>query len=74
MSNSDQDPSTSKDISKSELPIAVCKGHRSMARYPLANFISFDGLSHSLHTFSLSLSVMSLPKDYKEALAVGGWP
>ena len=73
MSNSNQDPSTSKDIFELKLPIVIRKGHIFTTRYPLVNFVSFDDLSHTFHTFAMSLLVMSLLKDCKETLAHPSW-
>ncbi|KAI9186472.1 hypothetical protein LWI28_017572 [Acer negundo] len=72
-SNSNPDPTTSTDIYDLDLLIAVRKGQRSIVKYPLANFVSFDALSCSFRTFSLSLSTVSLPRDYHEALTHPGW-
>ncbi|TXG59814.1 hypothetical protein EZV62_014387 [Acer yangbiense] len=56
---------------RNTLPIGD-RSQQSTVRYPLANFVSFDALSCSCRTFALSLSTVSLPRDYHEALTHPG--
>lgn len=70
---SEQDPPLLPEVFDLDLPIALRKGIRNSTRYPLTHFISFHALSSSFHAFALSLSVISLPKNYQKALTHPGW-
>ncbi|KAK4386771.1 Retrovirus-related Pol polyprotein from transposon RE2 [Sesamum angolense] len=51
-----------------DLPIALRKGKRSCTAHPLAHSLSFQHLSPNYRAFSVSLSSVSIPNTYHEAL------
>ncbi|KAK4406515.1 Retrovirus-related Pol polyprotein from transposon RE1 [Sesamum angolense] len=56
-----------------DLPIALRKGKRSCIAHPLANSLSFQNLSPNYQAFSVSLSSISIPNTYCEALRHPEW-
>ncbi|KAL0419427.1 UNVERIFIED_CONTAM: Retrovirus-related Pol polyprotein from transposon RE2 [Sesamum radiatum] len=56
-----------------DLPIALWKGKRSCTAHPLANSLSFQNLSPNYRAFSVSLSSVSIPNTYCEALQHPAW-
>lgn len=56
-----------------DLPIAIRKGVRSYILYCISNFVSYNSLSPSYRTFVSPFSSMSIPQDWKEALADPNW-
>ncbi|KAL0326609.1 UNVERIFIED_CONTAM: Retrovirus-related Pol polyprotein from transposon RE2 [Sesamum angustifolium] len=56
-----------------DLPIALRKGKRSCTAHPLANSLSFQHLSPNYRAFSVSLSSVSIPNTYCEALRHPAW-
>ena len=56
-----------------DLPIAHRKGIRSCTSHPISQFVSYDHLSPSFRAFSVSLSSVTVPKSYQEALSHPGW-
>uniref|UniRef100_A0A2N9F645 Integrase catalytic domain-containing protein n=1 Tax=Fagus sylvatica TaxID=28930 RepID=A0A2N9F645_FAGSY len=62
-------PQSTSDL---DLLIAIRKGKRTCTEYPISNCVSFDYLSSSFKTFSLSLSSL-VPKSYRKALSHPGW-
>ncbi|KAL0427267.1 UNVERIFIED_CONTAM: hypothetical protein Slati_2901500 [Sesamum latifolium] len=63
-------PSTS---STNDLPIALRKGKRSCTAHPLAHSLSFKHLSPNYRAFAVSLSSVSIPNTYCEALKHPKW-
>ena len=55
------------------LPIAKRKGTRSCTQHPMSSFVSYHRLSPSLLTFVLSLSAITIPRSYKQALDSSSW-
>ena len=53
---------------ESDLPIALRKDTCSSTAHPISNFVSYDSLHLMFHTFALSISFESLPRDYQEVL------
>ena len=51
-----------------DLPIAFRKGMRSCTQHPIVNHVSFDHLSPYFRTFTMSITPISMPKNYQEAL------
>ncbi|KAL0423678.1 UNVERIFIED_CONTAM: Retrovirus-related Pol polyprotein from transposon RE1 [Sesamum radiatum] len=56
-----------------DLPIALRKGKKSCTAHPLANSLSFQNLSPNYRAFSVSLSSVSIPNTYCEALRHPAW-
>ncbi|KAL0289694.1 UNVERIFIED_CONTAM: hypothetical protein Sangu_2605700 [Sesamum angustifolium] len=56
-----------------DLPIALRKGKRSCTAHPLAHSLSFHHLSPNYRAFSVSLSSVSIPNTYLEALRHPAW-
>uniref|UniRef100_A0A5B6Z677 Putative polyprotein n=1 Tax=Davidia involucrata TaxID=16924 RepID=A0A5B6Z677_DAVIN len=56
-----------------DVPIAVRKGIRSCTQHPISNFVSYSSLSPSYRAFVSSLSSVSIPQGWKEALADPNW-
>ena len=66
--NSDSNPScelnsNSQVLSDLDMPIALRKGTRSCAKYPLSNFVSYHNLSPSFYAFTSQLSSVEIPKN-----------
>ncbi|KAK4395750.1 Retrovirus-related Pol polyprotein from transposon RE1 [Sesamum angolense] len=56
-----------------DLPIALRKGKRSCTAHPLANSLFLQNLSPNYRAFSVSLSSVSIPNTYCEALRHPAW-
>ena len=76
-SESDLPPATIPEL---DLPIALHKGTRFRTvplrlstDHPIARYVSYDHLSPSYHNFALSLSSISIPSSYQEALSNPCW-
>ena len=61
------------EIVDSDLPIAQRKGVRSCTSHSISNFVSYDSLSPAYRAFALSISSVSIPQDWKEALKDPNW-
>ncbi|KAJ7967937.1 Retrovirus-related Pol polyprotein from transposon TNT 1-94 [Quillaja saponaria] len=61
------------NIDDINLPIATRKGVRACTQHPISNYISYDSLSPSYRAFVSSLLSVSIPQDWKEALADPKW-
>ncbi|KAJ7954112.1 Retrovirus-related Pol polyprotein from transposon TNT 1-94 [Quillaja saponaria] len=61
------------NIDDINLPIATRKRVRACTQHPISNYISYDSLSPSYRAFVSSLLSVSIPKDWKEALADPKW-
>ncbi|KAL0379315.1 UNVERIFIED_CONTAM: Retrovirus-related Pol polyprotein from transposon RE2 [Sesamum radiatum] len=59
--------------SDTDLPIALRKGKRSCTAHPLAHSLSYQYLSPTYKAFSASLSSVSIPNTYCEALRHPAW-
>ncbi|KAL0415349.1 UNVERIFIED_CONTAM: Retrovirus-related Pol polyprotein from transposon RE1 [Sesamum latifolium] len=59
--------------SANDLPIALRKGKRSCTAHPLAHSLSYQNLSPNYQAFSASLSSVSIPNTYCEALRHPAW-
>ena len=55
------------------LPIALRKGKCSYTSHPISQFVSYDHLSSSLHTFTTSLNSTVVPKYIQEAMSISSW-
>ena len=66
-------PQLSVPSSDFNVPIALRKGKRSCTDYPISHFISYDRLTLSFRQFALSLSSVSLPRSYEEAILISAW-
>lgn len=55
------------------LPIALRKAVRSCTKYPLANFVSYQGISPTYKSFISQSTNVFIPKNIKEALKVSEW-
>lgn len=61
-------------FSNTELPIALRKGNRSCVTcHPIQNFVSYNHLSHVLHSFISKLSAEQIPTRVSEALCHREW-
>ena len=71
------EPSSSTDANqpptRTNLPIALQKDTCSSTAHPISNFVSYDSLHPVFHSFALSLSSESTPKNYQEALLLPHW-
>lgn len=65
--------STTPSIDDSNVPIAVRKGVRTCTQHPISNFVSYDSLSPSYRAFVSSLSSVSIPQGWKEAIMDSNW-
>lgn len=60
-------------VDDSNLPIAIRKGVRTYTQHLISKFVSYDSLSSSYCAFVLSLSFVSIPHNWKEALTNPNW-
>lgn len=51
-----------------DLPIAHKKGVKTYTQHPMSNFVSYDSLSPSFHSFSVAVSSIYIPHSIPEAL------
>lgn len=73
-SSSSTSSSTDLVSSPDSLPIALRKGKRTCATYhPIAQFVSYDHLSPSLHAFATSVSSVFVPNTVQDALSISEW-
>nr|CAD1835548.1 unnamed protein product [Ananas comosus var. bracteatus] len=56
-----------------DVPIALRKDVRNKSKYPISDFVSYASLSPSYRAFVSSLSSMSIPHNWKEALIDPKW-
>lgn len=56
-----------------DVPIAIIKGVRACTKHHMSNFVSFDSLSPSYRAFVLSLSFVSIPQGWQEAINDPKW-
>ena len=56
-----------------DLPIAFRRNKRSTTVHLIFHFVSYDHLIPFFHQFALSLSFVSVPRSYKEALDNPAW-
>nr|CAD1824840.1 unnamed protein product [Ananas comosus var. bracteatus] len=56
-----------------EVPIALRKGVRNKSKYPISDFVSYTSLSPLYRAFVSSLSSVSIPHNWKEALIDPKW-
>lgn len=68
-----QSSTSSEDPIPADLPIALRKGTRSCTRYPLENVVSLSHLAPHYRSFVSSMSSLSIPKTYLQALSSPGW-
>lgn len=61
------------EIADLDVPIALRKGIRSCAQYPISNYVTYDRLSPSLRAFVTNLSGVQIPKNIQEALEDSQW-
>ncbi|KAL0289853.1 UNVERIFIED_CONTAM: hypothetical protein Sangu_2601000 [Sesamum angustifolium] len=66
-------PGNPSETPANDLPIALQKGERSCTAHPLVNSLSFQNLSPNYRAFSVSLSSVSIPNTYCEALRHPAW-
>ena len=67
---------SSSSLDNSHLPIAHRKDVRSCTKrplYPMSNFVSYDSLSPSYRAFALSISSVSIPQNWQEAVTDPKW-
>ena len=63
-------PQPSIPSSDFDIPIALCEGKRFCTDHPISHFVSYDRLTPFFRQFALSLSSVSLPRSYEEAVLV----
>eukprot|EP00252_Welwitschia_mirabilis_P002409 TRINITY_DN1235_c0_g1_i6.p1 TRINITY_DN1235_c0_g1~~TRINITY_DN1235_c0_g1_i6.p1 ORF type:complete len:1428 (+),score=264.56 TRINITY_DN1235_c0_g1_i6:585-4868(+) len=66
-------PLTTSSPDDLDWPIAIRKSVRSCTKHPISNFVSYDSLSPSYRAFVLSVSSVSIPQDWREALQKMEW-
>ncbi|KAJ7951046.1 Retrovirus-related Pol polyprotein from transposon TNT 1-94 [Quillaja saponaria] len=66
-------PHDSPVIDDTNLPIAIRKAVRTCTHHPISNHVSYKSLSPSYRAFVSTLSSVSIPQDWKEALADPKW-
>ena len=67
-------PAPSSSILKTDdLPIALRRGKRTCTQHPIAHFLSYNRVSPCLHSFACTLSSISIPSSYKQALSSSRW-
>ncbi|KAL0298583.1 UNVERIFIED_CONTAM: hypothetical protein Sradi_6518100 [Sesamum radiatum] len=66
-------PGTPSATLANDLPIALRKGKRSCIAHPLAHSLSYHYLSPNYRAISASLSCVSIPNTYCEALRHPPW-
>jgi len=66
-------PQPSISSSDFNVPITLCIGKRSYTDHSISHFVSYDHLTPSFRQFALSLSSVSLPRLYEEALLIPAW-
>ncbi|GMY17567.1 Retrovirus-related Pol polyprotein from transposon RE2, partial [Fagus crenata] len=55
-----------------DLPIALRRSKRTCTQHPIAHFLSYNCVSPCLHSFACTLSSISIPSSYKQALSSSG--
>ncbi|KAJ7961715.1 Retrovirus-related Pol polyprotein from transposon TNT 1-94 [Quillaja saponaria] len=71
--SSSNTPHDSPVIDDTNLPIAIRKAVRTCTHHPMSNHVSYKSLSPSYRAFVSTLSSVSIPQDWKEALADPKW-
>jgi hypothetical protein len=67
-------PAPSSSIPETnDLPLALQRGKRTCTQHPIAHFLSYNRVSPCLHSFACTLSFISIPSSYKQALSSSGW-
>ncbi|KAJ7954402.1 Retrovirus-related Pol polyprotein from transposon TNT 1-94 [Quillaja saponaria] len=66
-------PHDSPVIDDTNLPIAIRKAVRTCTHHPISNHVSYKSLSPLYRAFVSTLSSVSIPQDWKEALADPKW-
>ena len=66
-------PQPSAFSSDLDVPVALRKDKRSCTDHPISHFVSYDRLTLSFRQFALSLSSVSIPRSYEEAILVPAW-
>ncbi|KAJ7969147.1 Retrovirus-related Pol polyprotein from transposon TNT 1-94 [Quillaja saponaria] len=66
-------PHDSPVIDDTNLPIAIRKAVRTCTHHPISNHVSYKSLSPSYRAFVSTLSSVSIPQDWEEALADPKW-
>lgn len=56
-----------------DLPITLRRSTRTCTQHPIAHFLSYNRLSPCLQSFACSLSFISVPSSYKQALSSSSW-
>lgn len=56
-----------------DFPIALMKGARPCVKYPIANYVFYNALSPSIHSFHIALSYVSTPNSLSEVLSQSKW-
>ena len=69
-SGNDHFPTVVDDL---DAPIAHRKGVRTCTQHPISQFVSYSRLSSSYRAFVSSLSSISIPQDWKEAIIIPEW-
>ena len=68
-----QPPQSSVPFSDFDVSIALHKGKWSCTDHLITHFVSHDRLTLSFHQFAMSLSSVTLPKSYEEAILIPTW-
>ena len=59
-------PAPSSSLPKTDdLPIALRRGKRTCTQHPIAHFLSYHRVSSCLHSFTCTMSSISIPSSYK---------
>jgi hypothetical protein len=67
-------PALSSSLPKTDdLPIALRRGKHTCTQHPIAHFLSYNHVSPCLHSFACTMSSISIPSSYKQALSSSGW-
>ena len=66
-------PQLSAPSSDLDVSITLRKGKRFFTDHPISHFVSYVHLTPSLRRFALSLSFVSIPRSYEEAILVPAW-
>jgi len=57
-------------VNDTSLPIAQCKGVRSCTHHPVSDFVSYQHLSSTYHSFVSKFSFVSAPRVYRTHLVI----
>jgi hypothetical protein len=65
--------SATDSVEFDDRPIAIRKGVRSCTQHPISHYVSYNHLSPSYRAFVASISAITVPQNWREALMIPEW-